>query len=208
MSLVAFLQFNKEFKTSNVLKISSIHLMLTISKANCEKQKKSIYRNFLVVQWLGLRAFTAGAWVQSLGRELRSPKAIRCRQQQQKNLKSIYYWFLIVGRQVSWKMINIICYNIWLYKLTDFVPLGIQRSLVAAVHGVARSRTRLSDFPFTFHFHALEKEMATHSSVLAWRIPEMAEPGGLPSVGSHKVRHDWSDLATAGIFVDVWRHFC
>ena len=52
------------------------------------------------------------------------------------------------------------------------------------------SRTRLSDFPFTFHFHALEKEMATHSSVLAWRIPGTGEPGGLPSVGSHRVRHD------------------
>ena len=53
----------------------------------------------------------------------------------------------------------------------------------------------LSDFTFTFHFHALEKEMATNSSVLAWRIPGMVEPGGLPSMGSHKVRHDWSDLA-------------
>ena len=55
----------------------------------------------------------------------------------------------------------------------------------AAVHGVAKSRTRLSDFTFTFHFHALEKEMATHSSVLAWRIPGMGEPGRLPPVGSH-----------------------
>ena len=59
----------------------------------------------------------------------------------------------------------------------------------AAVHGVAKSRTQLSDFPFTFHFHALEKGMATHSSVLAWRIPGM-EPGGLPSMGSHRVGHD------------------
>ena len=59
-----------------------------------------------------------------------------------------------------------------------------------AVHGVAKSRTRLSDFTFTFHFHALEKEMATHSSVLAWRIPGTAGPGGLPSLGSHRVRHD------------------
>ena len=65
----------------------------------------------------------------------------------------------------------------------------------AAVHGVARSWTRLSDITFTFHFHALEKEMVTHSSVLAWRIPRMGEPGGLPSLGSHRVRHDWSDLA-------------
>ena len=60
----------------------------------------------------------------------------------------------------------------------------------AAVHGVARSRTRPSDLTFTFHFHALEKEMATHSSVLAWRIPETGEPGGLPSMGSHRVGHD------------------
>ena len=60
----------------------------------------------------------------------------------------------------------------------------------AAVRGVARSRTRPRDFTFTFHFHALEKEMATHSSVLAWRIPGMAEPGWLPSMGSHRVGHD------------------
>ena len=60
----------------------------------------------------------------------------------------------------------------------------------AAVHGVAKSQTRLSDFRFTFHFHALEKEMATHSSVLAWRIPGTGEPGGLPSMGSHRVEHD------------------
>ena len=60
----------------------------------------------------------------------------------------------------------------------------------AAVHGVARSRTRLSDFTFTFLFHALEKEMATHSSLLAWRISGMAEPGGLPSMGLHRVGHD------------------
>ena len=67
----------------------------------------------------------------------------------------------------------------------------------AAVHGVARSRTRLSDFTFTLHFHALEKEMATHSSVLVWRIPGTGEPGGPPSKGSHRVGHDWSDLAAA-----------
>ena len=67
----------------------------------------------------------------------------------------------------------------------------------AAVHGVSKSRTRPSNFTFTFHFHALEKEMATHSSVLAWRIPGMGEPGRLLSMGSHRVRHDWSDLAAA-----------
>ena len=60
----------------------------------------------------------------------------------------------------------------------------------AAIHGVAKSRTGLSDFTFTFHFHILEKEMATHSSVLAWRIPGIGEPGGLPSMGLHRVRYD------------------
>ena len=72
-----------------------------------------------------------------------------------------------------------------------------ERAWQATVHGVAKSRTRLSDFTFTFHFHALEKEMATHSSVLAWRIPGMEEPGGLPSMGSHRVGHYRSDLAAA-----------
>ena len=74
----------------------------------------------------------------------------------------------------------------------------------AAVHGVARSRTWLSYFTFTFHFPALEKEMATHSSVLAWRIPGTGEPGGLPSMGSHRVGHDWSDLAAAA----AWVYMC
>ena len=67
----------------------------------------------------------------------------------------------------------------------------------AAVHGVSKSQTWLSDFTFTFHFHALEKEMAIHSSILAWRIPGTGEPGGLPSMGSHRVGHNWSDLAAA-----------
>ena len=67
----------------------------------------------------------------------------------------------------------------------------------AAVHGAAESRTRLSDFTFTFHFHALEKEMATHSSVLVWRIPGTGEPGGLMSMGLHKVGHDLRDLVAA-----------
>ena len=73
----------------------------------------------------------------------------------------------------------------------------------AAVLSVTKSRTQLSNFTFTFHFHALEKEMATHSSALAWRIPGTAEPGGLPSMGSHRVRHNWSDLAaaTAAVFL-------
>ena len=67
----------------------------------------------------------------------------------------------------------------------------------AIVHGVAKSQTRLSNFTFTFHFHVLEKEMATHSCILAWRIPGTGEPGGLSSMGLHRVGHDWSDLAAA-----------
>ena len=90
----------------------------------------------------------------------------------------------------------------------------------AAAHGVAEGRTWLNDFTFTFHFHALEKEMATHSSVLAWKIPGTGEPGGLPSMGSHRIGHDWSDLAaaaaaTAAVFVydffllsvSIWHNF-
>ena len=70
------------------------------------------------------------------------------------------------------------------------------------------SWTRLSAFTFTFHFHALEKEMATHSSVLAWRIPGTGEPGGLPSMGSRRVGHDWSDLAAAYVCVCVCVCMC
>ena len=83
----------------------------------------------------------------------------------------------------------------------------------AAVRGVVKSQTRLSDVTFTFHFLALEKEMATHPSVLAWSIPGTGEPGGLPSMGSHRVRHDWSDLAAAAaalcqvLFKVGWRVF-
>ena len=69
------------------------------------------------------------------------------------------------------------------------------------------SRTRLSDFTFTFHFHALEEEMATHSSVLAWRIPGTAGPSGLPSMGSHRVRHDWSNLAAAAAAATLPEHY-
>ena len=87
----------------------------------------------------------------------------------------------------------------WLDGITDLMDISLskqQQSVMdreawrPVVLGVTKSWTRLSDFTFTFHFHALEKEMATHSSVLAWRIPGTGEPGGLPSMGSHRVGHD------------------
>ena len=87
----------------------------------------------------------------------------------------------------------------WLDGITDSMDMSLRKLLETvkdreawhtAVHGVAEIGTLLSDFTFTFHFHALEKEMETHSSVLAWRIPGTGEPGGLPSMGSHRVGHD------------------
>ena len=98
-----------------------------------------------------------------------------------------YYFYL----KVFWKIIT-------LYREGNGTPLQYSclenpmdgGAWKAAVHGVAEGRTRLRDFTSNFHFHALEKEMAIHSSVLAWRIPGTGEPGGLPSVGSHRVGHD------------------
>ena len=75
------------------------------------------------------------------------------------------------------------------------------RAWWTTIHGVTKSRTGLRNFTFTFHSHALEKEMATHSSVFAWRIPGTREPGGLPSMGSQRVGHDWSDLAAAASII-------
>ena len=93
---------------------------------------------------------------------------------------------------------NFRCSKILMIRYTNDTPLQYSclenpvdgGAWEPVVHGVAKSRTRLSDLTFTFHFPALEKEMATHSSVLAWRIPGTGEPGGLPSMGSRRVRHD------------------
>ena len=116
----------------------------------------------------------------------------------------IFLKFLVVrlGYAVKWRQV----FLVWSLLMRDMLFRGegsgtpLQYSCLenpmdggawyAAVHGVAKSWTRLSDFTFTFHFHALEKEMATHSSVLAWRIPGTGEPGWLPSLGSHRVGHD------------------
>ena len=115
-----------------------------------------------------------------------------------KSLTHLYYFSLLLIQALLLKLLVT-----WYVGEDNGTPL----------HGVAKSRTRLSDFTFTFHFHALEKEMATHSSVLAWRIPGTGNPGGLPSMGSHRVGHDWSDLAAADLICktlqqhylsDVW----
>ena len=102
-----------------------------------------------------------------------------------------FIFFFIIG---YYKVLSIIPCTVQLERQWHPTPVLINpmdgRAWWAAVHGVTKSWARLSDFTFTFHFHALEKEMATPFSVLAWRIPGMGEPGGLPSVGSHRVRHD------------------
>ena len=90
------------------------------------------------------------------------------------NVTSVYHYLMISIREGNGNPLQYFCLA----------------NPMAAVHGVTGSRIQLSDFIFTFHFHALEKEMATHSSVLAWRIPVTGEPGGLPSLGSHRVGHD------------------
>ena len=89
------------------------------------------------------------------------------------------------GQKFSWG-------SLW----SGAAPGVLLRASLLLKHGFMRC-TRLSDFTFTFHFHALEEEMATHSRILVWRIPGTGEPGGLPSMGSYRVRHDWSDLAAA-----------
>ena len=91
------------------------------------------------------------------------------------------WWAAVYGIAQSWTRLK---------RLSSQELVMDREAWRAAVHGVAKSQTRLSDFTFIFHFHALEEEMATHSSVLAWRIPGMVWPGGLLSMGSHRVRHD------------------
>ena len=117
------------------------------------------------------------------------------------NLGNILLGEMSQTQKNKWQMIY---YSIYIWR-RQWHPTPVllpgkshgQRSLVGCGHGVAKSRTQLSNFTFTFHFHALEKEMATHSSVLAWRIPGTGEPSGLQSMGSHGAGHDWGDLAAA-----------
>ena len=118
------------------------------------------------------------------------------------------YLYVSVKGNYSVVLSIIIYFRLWSYgtplqysSLEN--PMG-RGACWATVHGVVEGWTQLSDFTFTFHFHALEKEMATHSSILAWRIPWMGEPGGLPSTGSHRVRHHWSDLVVVVVWSYEW----
>ena len=105
-------------------------------------------------------------------------------------------WIVFPSKFICWNPTPTQYLRMWLYLNIRSLRKWLG-AWWAAVHGVAKSQTRLSDFTFTLHFHALEKDMATHPSVLTWRIPGTEEPGGLPSVGSHRVGHDWNYLAAA-----------
>ena len=109
-------------------------------------------------------------------------------------------WFIQCSSLV-WKMLSITLPNGSPLQYSCLENPMDGGAWLAAVRGVAKSQRRLSDFTFPFHFHALEKEMETHSDVLAWRIPGTVEPGGLPSMGLHRVGHNWSDLA---VVTSVW----
>ena len=119
-------------------------------------------------------------------------------------------WREYCGYYMNWNVVSTTHMVVAQYMHFSLLRKGKRGAWWAAVHGVARSQTRLTDFTLTSHFHALEEEMATHSSVLAWRIPWTEEPGGLLSMGSHRVRHEWSDLAAAAaaspfaIFGEFW----
>ena len=106
-------------------------------------------------------------------------------------------WREYCGYYMDWNVVSTTHMVVAQYMHFSLLRKGKRGAWWAAAHGIAKSQTRLSNFTFTFHFHALEEEMETHSSVLAWRVPGMGEPGGLPSVGLHRVGHNWSDLAAA-----------
>ena len=129
------------------------------------------------------------------------------------NTRSCLFYF---SHRTEYKVIFLFAFSSWL-MFGEGSGTQLQYSCLenpmdrgawwTAVHGVAEGWTRLSDFTFTFHFHALEKEMATHSSVLAWRIPGTGELGWLPSMGSHRVGHEWSDLAAAAAWLMLLTKF-
>ena len=130
----------------------------------------------------------------------------------QQNKRRLYTWTLPDGQY--WNQTDYIpCSQRWRRRQWHPTPVLLPENHMdggawkAAVHGVAEGWTRLSDFTLTFYFRALEKEMATHSSVLAWRIPGTGEPGRLPSMGLHRVGHDWSDLAAAAAANEKCTHF-
>ena len=131
---------------------------------------------------------------------------VRGKEKKKKTTSRIRYIYTVYVTKSTVILMNSVIIIVWYYPGKAMAPhcSPLARKIPwtggawwAAVHGVAHSRTRLSDFPCAFHFHALEADMATHCSVLAWRIPGTGVPGGLPSVGSHRFGHDRSDAAAA-----------
>ena len=176
-SEACIISFYQLVQTGSSTSLASVNICALRQKSKYTKASKASYsQQFLA----GLRVVTSNFSVQSIS------KRVICRG----------CWVIILENIPKRSMLTLDLVESMSHCLENPMDGG---AWWAAVHGVARSRTQLSDFTFTFHFHALEKEMATHFSVLAWRIPGTGKPGWLPSMGSHRVGHDSSDLAAAWV---------
>ena len=176
-SETCIISFYQLVQTGSSTSLASVNICALRQKNKYAKASKASYsQQFLA----GLRVVICNFSVQSIS------KRVICRE----------CWVIILENILKRSMLTSDLVESMSHCLENPMDGG---AWWAAVHGVARSRTQLSDFTFTFHFHALEKEMAPHSSVLAWRIPGTGKPGGLPSMGSHRVGLYWGDLAAAWV---------